>query len=68
MSVDGAPVAPEEVAALDRTFVLFDGHDASATAHARGQWKALTGAGSVAEYWSEDSGRWELKTKSGAES
>ena len=34
-------------------------------AHARGQWKALTGAGCAAEYWSEESGRWEKKAESG---
>jgi len=65
MAVDGAGVDPAEVARLERTCILFDGHDADAVQHARGQWKALTGAGAVAEYWSEESGRWEKKAESG---
>ena len=61
MALDGAPVDPAEAARLDRTFILFDGNDPAALAHARGQWKALTAAGAAAEYWSEESGRWERK-------
>lgn len=61
MSIDGAPVDAQEAAALDRSFILFDGLDPDALAHARGQWKALTAAGADAEYWSEESGRWERK-------
>jgi len=30
---------------------------------ARGQWRSLTGAGCSAQYWSEDSGRWEKKAE-----
>lgn len=63
MSVDGADVTPEEVASLDRVCVLFDGNDASALDVARGQWKALTDAGCAAQYWSEESGRWEKKAE-----
>ncbi|TDL86434.1 DNA polymerase III subunit chi [Meridianimarinicoccus aquatilis] len=61
MCLEGAPVSPEDVAQLDRTFIFFDGHDADALAHARGQWKVLTGAGLGAEYWSEASGRWAME-------
>ncbi|PWR03234.1 DNA polymerase III subunit chi [Meridianimarinicoccus roseus] len=61
MSVEGAPVQPEEAAQVDRAFILFDGHDTAALDHARGQWKALTGAGLGAEYWSEASGRWAME-------
>ncbi|MCA8878487.1 MAG: DNA polymerase III subunit chi [Rhodobacteraceae bacterium] len=61
MAIDGAPVEAAEAARLDRTFVLFDGNDPPALDHARGQWRMLTGAGAEAEYWSEDSGRWERK-------
>ena len=53
MSVDGAEVGAEEVAALERVCVLFDGRDEAALNQARGQWKALTGAGCKAQYWSE---------------
>lgn len=64
MAVDGAGVDPEEVQRLARTCVLFDGHDPDAVARARTQWKALTGAGCAAQYWSEESGRWEMKAES----
>mgnify|MGYP000031680814 CR=1 FL=1 len=63
MAVDGAEVAAQEVGALSRTCILFDGNDAAALDRARGQWKALTGAGCAAQYWSEASGRWEKKAE-----
>lgn len=63
MAVDGAQVAAEEVEALDRVCILFDGTDPEAVQHARGQWKALTGAGCSAQYWSEEAGRWEKKAE-----
>ncbi len=63
MSVDGADVTAEEVAQLDRVCVLFDGNDEDALTVARGQWKALTDAGCAAQYWSEESGRWEKKAE-----
>ncbi|SLN54922.1 DNA polymerase III subunit chi [Roseovarius gaetbuli] len=63
MSIDGAEVPPEEVQALERVCILFDGNDDAALNAARGQWKALTGAGCSAQYWSEDSGRWEKKAE-----
>ena len=65
MAVDGAEVAPGELAALHRAWILFDGHDGAAVQAARGQWKTLTGAGCAAQYWSEESGRWEMKAESG---
>lgn len=63
MAVDGAPVEAEEVAALERVCILFDGNNDMAVQHARGQWKALTDAGCSAQYWSEESGRWEKKAE-----
>lgn len=63
--IDGAAVSADDVAALERVCILFDGRDADATAQARQQWKALTGAGCVAQYWSEETGRWQMKTQSG---
>jgi len=63
MSVHGADISPEEVQAAERVCVLFDGHDGDALAKAREQWKALTGAGCPAQYWSQDSGRWEKKAE-----
>jgi DNA polymerase III subunit chi len=63
MSVHGAEVSAEEVGALDRVCILFDGMDEAAVAHARTQWKALKDAGASAQYWSEESGRWEKKAE-----
>ncbi|MEM8732489.1 MAG: DNA polymerase III subunit chi [Pseudomonadota bacterium] len=63
MSIDGAEVTVEEVAALARACILFDGRDQAQVQHARGQWKTLTSAGCSAQYWSEESGRWEKKAE-----
>lgn len=63
MSIDGADVTLDEIQALDRVCILFDGHDEASLAHARSQWKALTDAGAPATYWSEKSGRWEKKAE-----
>lgn len=63
MTMDGAEVAPDEVQRLERVCVLFDGNDPSAVEMARGQWRNLTGAGCSAQYWSEESGRWEKKAE-----
>jgi len=62
LALDGAGVTPAEVAALDRVWIVFDGADPAALEVARDQWRGLTGAGSEAEYWSEESGRWQMKT------
>lgn len=67
MAIDRAEADPTEVAALERLWILFDGADAEALAHARTQWKAMVAAGVQAEYWSEDSGRWTCKAQSGGE-
>jgi len=63
MVVDGADVGAGEVDSLQRVCIIFDGNDPDALQVARGQWKALTGAGCSAQYWSEDSGRWEKKAE-----
>ncbi|MFT7593460.1 MAG: DNA polymerase-3 subunit chi [Paracoccaceae bacterium] len=63
MAVDGADVSAPEVDALQRVCILFDGNDPDALQAARGQWKALTDAGCAAQYWSEESGRWEKKAE-----
>ena len=65
MAIDWAEVAPEEVAALQRVCILFDGNDDAALDVARGQWKALTAAGCAAQYWSQESGAWAKKAESG---
>ena len=63
MSVFGAEVSAEEVGALERVCILFDGNDDAAVSRAREQWKALKEAGAAAQYWSEESGRWEKKAE-----
>ena len=63
MSVNGAEVTADEVGMLERVCVLFDGNDEVALNRARGQWKALKDAGASAQYWSEESGRWEKKAE-----
>jgi DNA polymerase-3 subunit chi len=61
MALDGVAVTADEMARLDRACIIFDGGDDTATARARDQWRELTGAGVEAQYWSEESGRWERK-------
>ncbi|KAA2316911.1 DNA polymerase III subunit chi [Pseudooceanicola sediminis] len=63
MSIDGAPLDVAEVESSKRSCILFDGSDEQAVAHARIQWKSLTGAGCAAVYWSEESGRWQKKAE-----
>lgn len=63
MSIDGADLGADEVSALERVCILFDGNDPEALNVARGQWKALTGAGCSAQYWSEESGNWQKKAE-----
>ena len=65
MSVGGAEVGAAEVGTLERTCILFDGHDGDALHHARGQWKALTDAGCAAQYWAQEGGRWVMKAEKG---
>lgn len=59
--VDGAQCSLDEARALERVWILFDGHDPSAVDLARGQWRAVTAAKIAAQYWAEDSGKWEKK-------
>lgn len=61
--VDGAEASDAEIAAMERVWVLFDGNDPARLQAARAQWKAMTGAGHAAQYWSEETGRWEKKAE-----
>lgn len=63
MSVDGAEVSPDEVSGLERVCILFDGTSEPALNIARGQWRQMKEAGVTAEYWSQESGRWEKKAE-----
>ena len=59
MSVDGAIIEGQEVNNSQRVCILFDGLNETAMQNARGEWKTLTEAGCAAQYWSEESGRWQ---------
>lgn len=61
IAIDGAVISPDEPADLDRACLLFDGNDALAVDQARDQWRKFKTAGCTAKYWSEESGRWEMK-------
>ena len=60
MAVHGAEVRADEAMELERCCVLFD---EAGTPDARGLWKRLTGDGIPAQYWSEESGKWEKKAE-----
>lgn len=62
--IDGADVSFDEARGLERVWLLFDGGDPAAVQAARVKWKALTGAGIAAQYWSEETGRWQKKADS----
>lgn len=66
--VDGAEASDAEIAAMERVWVLFDGNDPDRLQAARGQWKAMTDAGHPAQYWSEESGKWEKRAEKNAAS
>ncbi|WP_424969059.1 DNA polymerase III subunit chi [Dinoroseobacter sp. S76] len=61
--VEGATLDPAEVGGLARASILFDGRDEIAVQAARAQWREVTGAGVSAQYWSQESGRWEKKAE-----
>ncbi|PIE14507.1 MAG: DNA polymerase III subunit chi [Rhodobacterales bacterium] len=65
MAIDGAGIDVGEVDGFERACLIFDGNDQSAVAAARVQWKTLVDAGCSAQYWSEESGRWQKKAESG---
>jgi len=61
--IDGAEVTADEARGLERVWAIFDGDDPVAVAQARGLWTRLTAAGVSAQYWSEETGRWEKKAE-----
>ncbi len=60
--LDGAEALPGEETS-ERLWVLFDGDDPAAVQAARGLWTRLTGLGMAAQYWSEETGRWVMKSE-----
>lgn len=64
--IDGADFAVDEVAGLERLWVLFDGGNLSAVERARDLWRRATEAGVAAQYWTEETGRWQMKMEKAA--
>ena len=64
-SVDGADVAVAQVLEKERVCILFDGNDDTSLATARNQWKMMKNANAPAQYWSQDSGSWQMKAEIG---
>lgn len=64
--IDGAGATDAEIVSMERVWVLFDGNDSARLQAARLQWKSMTASGHAAQYWSEESGRWEKKAESPA--
>ena len=63
MLLDGADVSLAEAQTLTRVWLIFDGDDPAQLATARTQWKTLTDAGIAAQYWSEETGKWQMKAE-----
>ena len=63
IAIHRADVTPQDVAAMERVCILFDGYDEDELAHARAQWTKLKLAGVKAQYWAEDAGRWTKKAE-----
>jgi DNA polymerase-3 subunit chi len=61
MLVDSARAGTGEMAAYERTCLLFDGHDERAVEAARADWRAVKAAGLPAKYWAQEQGRWVQK-------
>lgn len=63
--VDGAAATMEEMAKMEVSAILFDGHDQAAVGGARTQWRAVAAAGLAAVYWAQEGGRWVRKHEAG---
>ena len=63
ISVEGALIIQKEVKASERVGIIFNGLDEEELTVARQQWKSLTDAGCRAQYWSEETGRWQKKAE-----
>ncbi len=59
--LDGAGVDADEARGLQRVWAIFDGGDPAALEQARGLWRHLIAAEISAQYWSEETGRWQMK-------
>lgn len=63
--IAGADLSLAEVEGHKRAMVLFHHAEDAEMTIARGLWKTLSEAGCTARYWSEESGRWAEKARSG---
>ena len=63
MVVGDAELSPQEVSALERVCILFDGADPSAAEAARERWRNIVAAGLTAQYWSQEDGSWRKKAE-----
>ena len=63
MLLGGAEASQDEIAPLQRIWVLFDGADPDAVAQARQSWTRFTSWGLGAQYWSDESGAWVKKSE-----
>ncbi len=63
LAVDGARITAQDVATTERACLLFAAADEGAVQMARDQWRDLTTLGSAAQYWSDETGRWEMKAE-----
>ncbi len=61
--IDGAAATEAEILQMQRVWLLFEKADETRLADARARWKALSAAGVAAQYWSDESGRWEKKAE-----
>jgi len=62
--VDGAQTTADEISQFSRVCLIFDENNQNALTAARNDWKSLTSAGVAAQYWSQESGKWQQKAKS----
>ena len=67
MAIDGAEISEDDMHGHTRVFVVFDGNDPDAVAYARTQWMAAKNTGVTAKYWSQESGRWEMKASTASD-
>lgn len=63
MLLDQAEASETEARDLERVWVIFDGANEDQLISARRYWKHITDLGLAAQYWSEDSGRWEKRAE-----
>lgn len=58
------PITAAEAAAIQRGCVFFDANDPQEMESARALWRSLSAENTPAQYWSEETGRWEKKAQS----